>query len=95
MDATLSRDDAEFDAGRCAQNIMLAAAAQGLGSCPASFFPAANADRVAPLVGLDEPWRIRTAISLGHPATAPAPLPGRSALPSGRLSLDELVTEIP
>ncbi len=85
-------EDAQFDAGRAAQNMMLAAQLQGLGSCPASFFPAANADRAGPLCGLALPWRVRTAISLGRPAPAP---PGKSAIPTGRLPLAELVTEIP
>ncbi|MEU0479024.1 nitroreductase family protein [Streptosporangium sp. NPDC006013] len=81
-------EDAEFDAGRAAQSLMLAAHDLGLGSCPASFFPAANAERAGRMVGVEAPWQVRTAISLGHPAPAPR---GRSAIPSGRLPLDELV----
>lgn len=92
VDEEAGGEDAQFDAGRAAQNMMLAAHFQGLGSCPASFFPAANADRAGRLCALTPPWRVRTALSLGHPAPAP---PGRSAIPTGRLSLAELVTEIP
>ncbi len=84
-------EDAQFDAGRAAQNMMLAAHLQGLGSCPASFFPAANADRAGHLCGLTPPWRVRTALSIGHPAPPP---PGISAIPTGRLPLTQLVTEI-
>ncbi|KOT52265.1 nitroreductase [Streptomyces rimosus subsp. rimosus] len=84
-------EDAQFDAGRATQNMMLAAHLQGLGSCPASFFPAANADRAGLLCGLTPPWRVRTAISLGYPAPPP---PGTSAIPTGRLPLTQLVTEI-
>ncbi|MBO2446781.1 nitroreductase family protein [Actinomadura barringtoniae] len=90
VNAQDSRDDAEFDAGRAAQTIMLAAHAFGLGSCPASFFPADNVERAGHLVGVGAPWRIRTGLSVGHPA--PAPL-GRSAIPTGRLALDELVID--
>ncbi|MFC4117017.1 nitroreductase family protein [Nonomuraea zeae] len=90
VDATVSTQDAEFDAGRAAQNIMLAAHTLGLGTCPASFFPAANAGKATALAGLHEPWHVRTAISLGHPAPAP---PGTSAIPRGRRPLRELVIE--
>ncbi|MGW4029426.1 nitroreductase family protein [Streptomyces sp. NPDC004838] len=84
-------EDAQFDAGRVAQNLMLAAGAAGLGSCPASFFPRANADRAGALCRVAAPWRVRTAISLGHPAPAPS---GTSAIPTGRIPLSRLVTEI-
>ncbi|MFB4275661.1 nitroreductase family protein [Nonomuraea sp. MTCD27] len=91
VDATLSTEDAEFDAGRAAQNLMIAAHALGLGSCPASFFPAAKARAATALAGLGEPWRIRTGISLGRPAPAPG---GTPAIPQGRLPLADLVIEL-
>ncbi|WP_220040328.1 nitroreductase family protein [Nonomuraea aridisoli] len=81
-------EDAEFDAGRAVQNLMLAAHAVGLGSCPASFFPAPNAEQAGRLVDVEPPWKVRAAISLGYPAPAPK---GTSAIPSGRLPLDHLV----
>ncbi|MEU0563836.1 nitroreductase family protein [Nonomuraea sp. NPDC005983] len=81
-------EDAEFDAGRAAQSLMLAAHGLGMGTCPASFFPAYNAERAARMVDVEAPWKVRTAISLGYPAPTP---PGRSAIPSGRLPLDRLV----
>ncbi|MFD5391692.1 nitroreductase family protein [Streptomyces sp. NPDC127074] len=84
-------EDAQFDAGRAAQNLMLAASALGLGSCPASFFPSNNADRARQLCHMTATWRVRTAISLGHPAPRPG---GTSAIPTGRLPLSQLVTEI-
>ncbi|MFB4315905.1 nitroreductase family protein [Actinomadura sp. 21ATH] len=87
VDHAAGGQDAEFDAGRVAQSLMLAAHGLGLGSCPASFFPAANAERAARLCGVRPPWKVRTAISLGYPAPAPR---GRSAIPSGRLPLDGL-----
>lgn len=79
--------DAEFDGGRVAQSIMLAAHALGLGSCPVTFFPRENAERVTGMLGLDEPWEVRTGIALGYPAPAPS---GTSAIPQGRLPLDTL-----
>lgn len=83
--------DAEFDAGRFAQTLMLAAHAHGLGSCPVSFFPAENAHTATTLAGLSQPWLVRTAIALGYPATPGPTAPHRSAIPTGRLALQQLV----
>lgn len=79
--------DAEFDGGRVAQSVMLAAHLLGLGSCPVTFFPRENVERVTGMLDLDEPWEVRTGIALGYPAPSP---PGRSAIPQGRLPLDTL-----
>lgn len=84
-----SWDDAEFDGGRVAQSIMLAAHTLGLGSCPVTFFPDDNVERATTLAGCTAPWQVRTAIALGHPAPTPA---GRSAIPTGRHPLDDLWT---
>ncbi|MYW96150.1 nitroreductase [Amycolatopsis rubida] len=91
VDEAAGGEDAQFDAGRAAQNMMLAAHSLRLGSCPVSFFPAANVDHATELCRLAPPWHVRTAISLGHPAPTPG---GRSAIPVGRLPMSELVTEI-
>ena len=88
VDSRAGGEDAEFDAGRAAQSLMLAAHGLGLGTCPASFFPASNAEQAGYLVDVKPPWRVRTAISLGHPAPAPR---GKSAIPSGRIPLDGMV----
>ncbi|HET6508005.1 MAG TPA: nitroreductase family protein [Baekduia sp.] len=85
--------DLDFDLGRLAQGLMLAARAVGLGSCPVTFFPDANVERARVLAGLDEGWRIRTAIALGRPAAAP-PATGRRVIPSGRRPLDEIVVDL-
>lgn len=86
-----STADAEFDAGRLAQTLMLAAHAIGLGSCPATFFPDANVAAATELTGLAAPWRVRTAIALGYPGDAPeAATRGTRAIPAGRLPLTEL-----
>ncbi|MDR7301872.1 nitroreductase family protein [Haloactinomyces albus] len=85
-----SGTDAEFDGGRVAQNLMLAAHVIGLGSCPVTFFPQHNVEWVTERAGLAEPWQVRTGIALGHPASAPV---GKSAIPAGRHSLTTLWRE--
>jgi nitroreductase len=82
--------DAEFDGGRLAQSVMLAAGALGLGTCPVTLFPEKNAARATALAGLAPPWRVRTAIAVGHPDPAPPP-PGRPAIPRGRMAAGDLV----
>ncbi len=82
--------DTEFDVGRAAQSLMHAAGRRGLGSCPATFFPDRNVRRAGRLLGVDPPWRVRWAISLGWPAPDDPPIPpgaraGRPAIPTGRL----------
>jgi len=72
----------DLDAGRAAQNMMLAAHAQGIASCPVSMHDQDCARRV---LGLPEEHRIPIVIVFGYPPAA-APAPG---VP--RVSLDELV----
>jgi nitroreductase len=85
--------DLDFDLGRLAQSLMLAAHAVGLGSCPVTFFPDANVERARTLARLDERWRIRTAVALGRPASPAAPT-GRRVIPSGRRPLAEIVVDL-
>jgi nitroreductase len=93
--ATLSVDpdaggaDAEFDCGRAAQQLLVAADAVGLGACPVTLDPDRAPD-VRALLGLDPRWTPRWAIALGHPA--PPPTEGRSAIPRSRRALDDVVT---
>jgi len=61
-----------FDAGRLAQQLMLAAWAHGVGSCIASIFPEENEARAKALLGVPDARWVRTAISLGYPADAAA-----------------------
>lgn len=81
--------DAEFDAGRLAQSIMLAAHALGLGSCPATVFPWDNVAAATALAGLAAPWGVRTLVAVGHPDAGPPPS-GRPAIPLGRMPLARL-----
>ena len=85
--------DAHFDMGRVAQVLMGAAAGLGYGTCPATFFPDSNVAAAGRLVGLDPPWALRWALSVGKPAPAPDGSSGVRAIPSGRLPPGELVLE--
>jgi len=60
-------DGNDFDIGRAAQNIMLAAGARGLGSCPITLH---DAERSAEVLGLPEGYACRYAVALGHPDLA-------------------------
>lgn len=72
-----------FDLGRMAQNLMLAAHALGLATCPVTFH---HQDRVREAVGLPEELEGPMGITLGHPG----PLdPSRPRAP--RIPLEELV----
>jgi nitroreductase len=75
----------EFDAGRCAQNMMLAAWSDGVGSCPAHL-PEAE---VARLLGVPEALHVNRVIGFGYidPAHATAP----KSVARRRLPLSDLV----
>ena len=75
----------EFDAGRCAQNMMLAAWAEGVGSCPAHL-PEAD---VARLLGIPHDAHVNRVIGFGYidPARSQAP----KSVARRRKPLDELV----
>ena len=66
----------EFDIGRAAQNIMLAAKAIGVASCPITLH---KQDVVGAVVDLEEGQVARYAVALGYPAddAAPASFGGR------------------
>jgi nitroreductase len=82
-----------FDAGRVTQNMMLAAWADGVGSCIASFQDEAQARA---LLGIPAAFQAHTALSFGYPLPdAPRTiegLPEAEVLASiGRRPLDEMV----
>jgi nitroreductase len=62
-----------FDAGRAAQNLMLAAWAEGIASCPASMH---DADGAAAVLGLPEGHVVANVIALGYPAEQKDPVQG-------------------
>src|SRR3990172_1782907 len=59
-----TEDGNDFDIGRLAQNLMLAAASRSIGSCPVTLHDSARAHEV---LGLAEGDECRYAIALGHP----------------------------
>jgi len=61
----------EFDIGKAAQNIMLAAQAIGVASCPITLHREEDA---AATLGLPEGWRCRYAVTLGYPSDEAAPM---------------------
>ncbi|MDJ0496340.1 MAG: nitroreductase family protein [Acidimicrobiia bacterium] len=69
----------EFDSGRVAQNIMLAAKALGVASCPITLH---HSDRVSEVLHLAEGRSCRYAVALGYPlpGAEPAVLGGRKPL---------------
>ncbi len=75
----------EFDAGRCAQNMMVAAWNDGIGSCPAHLPETA----VAKLLGIPAELHVNREIAFGYvdPARAAAP----QSVARRRKPLDELV----
>lgn len=84
---------AAFDAGRAAQNMMLAAWTEGVGSCIATLHDAACAQAV---LGLPPEWQVQAAISFGYPDPAASATiegqPREKILASmGRRSLADLV----
>jgi nitroreductase len=64
---TYGRGPTAFDAGRVAQNMMLAAWNEGVGSCPNGV---ADHDLLAGELGLDEESRVTIVLSFGYPARA-------------------------
>lgn len=75
-----------FDAGRCAQNIMLTAWNDGIGSCIASMHRQRDAERV-----LDIPadYELQTVVAFGYPA--PGSAPTRRPRKEGRKPMEDLL----
>ena len=73
-----------FDVGRQAQNMMIAAHAEGVGSCPVTLH---HADKARAAVGLPEDWVMGMVITLGYPVEDHP----ESPLKRKRVSLDDLV----
>jgi nitroreductase len=78
----LTPDGGAFDAGRAAQNMMVAAWAEGVTSCPTSMHNAACAERT---LGLPPEHRVAIVLALGYPAQ------GATRRSHRRLPLDELI----
>ena len=81
----------DFDIGRVAQNLMLAAAARGVGSCPVTLHHVEIAREVLALPGVHE---CRYAVALGYPdrnAESVARAGRRSAGMGGRKPTDQVI----
>ncbi|MBI5878302.1 MAG: nitroreductase family protein [Chloroflexi bacterium] len=86
---------AEFDAGRTIQNMLLAAWADGVGSCIVSLTQEAAVKR---RLGIPDHYKVQQAIAFGYPAHDVAPTvegkPLKDVLASlGRKPISELVHE--
>lgn len=84
--------DTEFDLGRIAQTISLAAHALGLGSCLATLYPSANVAEAIRILRIEPGWLPYHAMALGWPSVAERS--HESALPKGRLAVAELVAHV-
>ncbi|MCC6905968.1 MAG: nitroreductase family protein, partial [Anaerolineae bacterium] len=79
-----TRDSVPFDLGRAAQNMMVAARSEGVGSVMATLYQTDRAAEALKLpAGLTVPW----CISFGYPAEEPAGPPRKG----GRRSFEEVV----
>ncbi len=81
----LPQTGSDFDAGRVAQNMMLAAWNEGLASCPISMH---DQPCVVGKLQLPEGWRVCVVVSLGYPDPSVSRSAGRKRLP-----LEEIVHE--
>ena len=83
-----------MDAGRAAQNMMIAAWALGIGSCPNGINDRVGLNRA---LRLDDDDRVATVLSFGHPAKASDPrrrTPEEWIERARRKPFDEVVREI-
>ncbi len=68
----------EFDAGRAAQNMMLAAKAQGIGSCPVSMH---HEDCARDALGLPADFRVAIVVAFGYPSKPQKKVPEAARKP--------------
>lgn len=80
-----------FDLGRVAQSLMLAAHADGVGSCIAVFEPRSNVVAAGTLLFVPPDLDVEFAIGFGYPADRPADTERSTVSPSGRLEVRELL----
>ena len=71
-------DGGPFDAGRAAQNMMVAAWAEGVTSCPTSMH---RPDCAAEILGLPPDHRVAIALPFGYPTEQEQSRPARPRLP--------------
>lgn len=73
-----------FDVGRQAQNMMIAAHAEGVGSCPVTLH---HEDKARAAVGLPDDWSMGMVITLGYPVEDHP----ESPLKRTRVALEDLI----
>lgn len=73
-----------FDVGRQAQNMMIAAHAEGVGSCPVTL---QHGDKARAAIGLPDDWSMGMVITLGYPVEDHP----ESPLKRTRVALEDLV----
>jgi nitroreductase len=78
----------EFDTGRVAQNMMLAGAARGVGSCPVTLH---DEECAGDVLGLPAGHQARYALCFGYPDDDAEAADRAARGKRGRVSLDELV----
>lgn len=82
-----------MDEGRLMQNMMLAAWANGVGSCIGSIYPEGNEQRARDLLGIPKNRHLRTMLSMGYPSGPEAlRLPPNTPLPRGRRPIQDVVS---
>jgi nitroreductase len=82
-----------FDAGRAAQNMLLAAWSEGIGSCPNGI---ADPEAARAAVGIDDSEQVATVLTFGYPTRAVDPerrSPEQWIDRANRLPYDEVVEE--
>jgi len=84
--ATPSAELRAFDVGRQAQNMMIAAHAEGVGSCPVTLH---HQDKARSAVGLPKDWEMGMIITLGYPVQDHPDSP----LKRTRVAMNDLVIE--
>ena len=92
--AVSGKGPVSFDAGRAAQNMMLAAWDEGVGSCPNGMV---DREQTAELLGLEEGEQPAIILSFGYPAKPRNPeerSPEEWSRRARRKPLDELVREL-
>jgi nitroreductase len=68
----------EFDAGRAAQNMMVAAWAEGIGSCPVSMH---HVECARDTLGLPDAWRVCIVVAFGRKSKPQKSVPEAARLP--------------
>ncbi len=78
----LKQGASDFDVGRVAQNMMLAAWSEGIINCPVGL---QDEDLSRETLGIPDDYRVAIAVAFGYPAANETPLESRKRLPMEEL----------